>query len=248
MLAAHAVINVRAKTNLSIASWRSTTCRLGGHAEIDAVNVRDIYRQRGLGRAMIPRALGPGVGELALRPDQLAVIGRGDPLRPLDERDVLAHAQPVAARPVELALGVLELGLQALELSLASCRPGHRRTTRARGSALRDQAHGSTASNSAWTTSSTASAIAWPTRASAACENRALPTVPTSRIRADIPQLQHPASCAARTPVGVAPAVGRHPDVGERRELHDHLRGVLVTRFTSSSRSTPYCLPILLIA
>jgi len=51
--------------------------------------------------------------EIALGPDQLGVVGLGDLLRLLDERDVLAHGQ-----------------------------------------------HGSTASNSAWTTSPTASAIA----------------------------------------------------------------------------------------
>jgi len=131
-----------------------------------------------------PLDLGPGVGELALRPHERCVVGLGDPLRPLDECDVLAHAQPVAARPVELAPGALELGPQALDLGLASCRPGHLHP--------RDQGHGSTASNSAWTSSSTASAIAWPTRASAASENRALMNVPASPIRADMVQLHLP--------------------------------------------------------
>lgn len=61
---------------------------------------------------------------IALGPGQRGVVGLGNPLRALDERDVLTHAQPVAVRPMELAPGALELvcrtpefGLQAMALA-----------------------------------------------------------------------------------------------------------------------------------
>jgi hypothetical protein len=107
-------------------------------------------------------AIRSAILSISLRPNQLAVVVRRDCLRALDDRDVLGHAQPqtVVARLANLVehLGELEIP------------PGH----------------GSTASNSAWTTSPTASAIACPMRAIAACANRALPGVPASPRRADM--------------------------------------------------------------